>query len=45
VLAEYPQISVAMGEAVVAAMLGQKSSQQALDDAAAEVNDVLALPG
>jgi multiple sugar transport system substrate-binding protein len=45
VLAAYPQISVAMGEAVVAAMLGQKSSQQALDDAAAEVNDVLALPG
>ncbi len=45
VLAAYPQISVAMGEAVVAAMLGQKSSQQALDDAAAEVNDALALPG
>ena len=45
VLAAYPQISVAMGEAVVAAMLGEKSSQQALDDAANEVNDILALPG
>jgi ABC-type glycerol-3-phosphate transport system substrate-binding protein len=43
-MAAYPQISVAMGEAVVAAMLGEKSPQQALDDAAAEVNDILALP-
>ena len=42
--ATYPQISVAMGEAVVAALLGEKTSQQALDDAAAEVNDILALP-
>lgn len=45
VLATYPQISVAMGEAVVAAMLGEKTSQEALADAAAEVNDILALPG
>jgi len=28
----------------VAALLGEKTSQQALDDAAAEVNDILALP-
>jgi len=44
VTATYPQISVAMGEAIVAALLGEKTSQQALDDAAAEVNDILALP-
>jgi len=44
VLAAYPQISVAMGEAIVAALLGAKTSQQALDDAATEVNDILALP-
>jgi multiple sugar transport system substrate-binding protein len=44
VLATYPQISVAMGEAVVAAMLGEKTSQEALDDAANEVNDILSLP-
>lgn len=44
VIATYPQVSVAMGEAVVAAMLGEKTPQQALDDAANEVNDILALP-
>ncbi len=45
VLATYPQISVAMGEAIVAVMLGTKTPEQALADAAAEVNDILALPG
>jgi multiple sugar transport system substrate-binding protein len=44
VIATYPQISVAMGEAIVAALLGEKTSQQALADAAEEVNGILALP-
>jgi multiple sugar transport system substrate-binding protein len=44
VLATYPQISEAMGEMVVAVMLGDKEPQQALDDAEQTVNDALALP-
>ena len=43
-LAAYPSISQAMGEAVVAVMLGQKDPQEALDDAEQLVNDALALP-
>jgi multiple sugar transport system substrate-binding protein len=43
-LAAYPGISQAMGEAVVAVMLGQKDPQEALDDAEQQVNDALALP-
>ncbi|MEO8477792.1 MAG: ABC transporter substrate-binding protein [Actinomycetota bacterium] len=42
VISSYDQISQIMGEAVVKVMLGQAEPQQALDDAAAQVNDVLA---
>ena len=45
VLAAYPQVSEAMGLAIVSAMLGEKDAQTALDDAAAEANDSLALGG
>jgi multiple sugar transport system substrate-binding protein len=45
VLAAYPQVSEAMGLAIVSAMLGEKDAQTALDDAAAEANDALALGG
>ena len=44
VLAAYPQISEAMGLAIVSAMLGEKEPKQALDEAAAQANDALALP-
>ncbi len=43
-LAAYPQISEAMGQAVVAAMLGDKDPATALADAEQQVNDALALP-
>ena len=42
VLASYDQISRAMGDAIVAVMLGQKQPQEALDEAAQQVNDILA---
>jgi len=42
VITSYDQISQIMGEAVVKVMLGQAKPQQALDDAAAQVNEVLA---
>jgi multiple sugar transport system substrate-binding protein len=42
VITSYDQISQIMGEAVVKVMLGQAEPQQALDDAAAQVNEVLA---
>lgn len=45
VLAAYPQVSEAMGLAIVAAMLGEKDAQTALGDAAAQANDALALAG
>jgi multiple sugar transport system substrate-binding protein len=45
VLAAYPQVSEAMGLAIVAAMLGEKEPQAALDEAAAQANDALALGG
>jgi multiple sugar transport system substrate-binding protein len=45
VLAAYPQVSEAMGLAIVSAMLGEKDPQTALDDAAAQANDALALAG
>jgi multiple sugar transport system substrate-binding protein len=45
VLAAYPQVSEAMGLAIVAAMLGETDAQTALDDAAAQANDALALGG
>lgn len=45
VLAAYPQVSEAMGLAIVSAMLGEKDPQTALDEAAAQTNDALALAG
>jgi multiple sugar transport system substrate-binding protein len=42
VLQQYDQISTIMGEAIAKAMLGQADPKQALDDAAAQVNDLLA---
>jgi multiple sugar transport system substrate-binding protein len=45
VLAAYPQISEAMGNAIVSAMLGDQDPQAALDQAAAQTNDALALAG
>ena len=44
VLATYPQISESMGIAIVAVLLGEKEPQEALVEAASEVNDILALP-
>jgi multiple sugar transport system substrate-binding protein len=43
VLAAYPAISEAMGLAIVSAMLGESEPQAALDEAAAQANDTLAL--
>ena len=45
VLAAYPQVSEAMGLAIVSAMLGEEDPQTALDEAAAQANDALALAG
>ncbi len=45
VLKAYPRISEAMGQAIIAAMTGEKSPQQALSDAAQQVNGILAIPG
>ena len=45
VLAAYPQISEAMGTAIVSAMLGESDPKAALDKAAQEANDALALAG
>ena len=43
VLAAYPQVSEAMGLAIVSAMLDESEPQAALDEAAAQANDALAL--
>jgi multiple sugar transport system substrate-binding protein len=43
VLSAYPIISEAMGLAIVSAMLGEEEPQAALDQAASEANDALAL--
>jgi multiple sugar transport system substrate-binding protein len=45
VLAAYPQVSEAMGLAIVSAMLGEAEPEAALDQAAADANDALALGG
>jgi multiple sugar transport system substrate-binding protein len=45
VLAAYPQVSEAMGLAIVSAMLGEAGAQAALDEAAAQANDALAAAG
>ena len=44
-LAAYPQVSEAMGFAIVSAMLGKSDPKSALDKAAAQANDALALAG
>ncbi len=44
VLASYPQISAALGQAVVKVLLGQAEPQEALDQAAEEANGILAVP-
>jgi len=44
VLASYDQISQAMGQAIVAVLLGEKDPQQALDEASETVNGILAVP-
>ncbi len=41
-LTSYDQVSQIMGQAIVSVLLGQSEPQQALDDAAAEVDQVLA---
>jgi multiple sugar transport system substrate-binding protein len=41
----YPKISTAIGQAVQAVLLGKASPQQALQQAAQQVNAVLAVPG
>jgi ABC-type glycerol-3-phosphate transport system substrate-binding protein len=43
VLAAYPTISEAMGLAIVSAMLGESEPKAALDEAASQSNDALAL--
>jgi multiple sugar transport system substrate-binding protein len=45
VLAAYPQVSEAMGLAIVSALLGESEPQAALDQAASDANDALALSG
>jgi multiple sugar transport system substrate-binding protein len=45
VLAAYPQVSEAMGTAIVSAMLGESEPKAALDEAAQQANDALALAG
>ena len=44
-LKAYPRISEAMGQAIIAAMTGEKTPQQAVSDAAQQVNGILAVPG
>jgi len=45
VLAAYPQVSEALGNAIVAAMLGRSDPGTALNDAAAQANDALSAAG
>ena len=40
----YPKISAALGQAVQAVLLGKAQPQQALDQAASQVNTILAAP-
>ncbi len=44
-IATYPQISAALGQAVVKVLLGQADPQTALNDAAKEADGILAVPG
>jgi multiple sugar transport system substrate-binding protein len=45
VLTAYPQVSQALGNAIVAAMLGQGDPKTELDNAAAQADDALAQAG
>jgi multiple sugar transport system substrate-binding protein len=45
VLAAYPLVSEALGNAIVAAMLGRSDPKAALDEAAAQANDALSQAG
>ena len=42
---KYPKISTAIGQAVQSVLLGKASPQQALSQAAQQVNGILAAPG
>jgi multiple sugar transport system substrate-binding protein len=43
-ISQYPRISAALGQALVAAIQGQKTAQQALDEAADACAGFLAVP-
>jgi multiple sugar transport system substrate-binding protein len=45
VLAAYPQVSEALGNAIVSALLGRSDPMTALNDAAAQANDALSAAG
>jgi len=45
VMAAYPQVSEAMGLAIVSALLGEKDPKTALDEAASQANDALSMAG
>jgi multiple sugar transport system substrate-binding protein len=42
---QYPRVSTALGQAIVTALQGQASPQEALDSAAEQANGFLAIPG
>jgi multiple sugar transport system substrate-binding protein len=42
---QYPRISTALGQAIVSALQGQATPQDALDQAAEQANGFLAIPG
>jgi multiple sugar transport system substrate-binding protein len=44
-ITQYPQISTALGQALVAALQGDATPQEALDQAAEQANGFLAIPG
>jgi multiple sugar transport system substrate-binding protein len=44
-ITQYPRISTALGQALVAALQGDASPQEALDQAAEQANGFLAVPG
>jgi maltose-binding protein MalE len=41
---QYPRISTALGQALVAALQGDMTAQEALDQAAEQANGFLAIP-
>ena len=44
-ITQYPRVSTALGQAIVTALQGQASPQDALDQAAQQANGFLAIPG